>query len=86
MVIVMVMCFFFPPTSGSLCQVEMAKRTATYTKLVFDLRLSLMGDAAVEPHPSQELGHTLMALPLPSDITLSEFRQLVQPHIQELVV
>ena len=77
-------CPLFP---CSLCQAEIAKRTAAFTKIVCDLKLDLIGgDGTTEPRFSREISHTLLPLPLPSDATLSEFRQLIQPHIQELVI
>ena len=72
-------------SSLSLCQAEIAKRTANYTKIICDLKHNLIG-AGMEPHPSREISHTLLPLPLPSDATLSEFRQLIHPHITELVI
>jgi nuclear pore complex protein Nup98-Nup96 len=70
-----------------LCQAEIAKRTATFTRVVCDLKQDLIGgDSMTEPHSSREISHTLLPLPLPSDATISEFRQLIQPHIQELVI
>lgn len=75
----------FSFNSHSLCQAEIAKHTATYTKVVCDLKHNLIG-SAMEPHPSREISHTLLPLPLPSDATLSEFRQLIHPHITELAI
>ena len=76
-----------PSVSYSLCQAEIAKCTAAYTKVVCDLKLNLIGaDAMMGPHPSREIGHALLPLPLPSDAILSEFRQLIQPHILELAI
>ena len=71
-----------------LCQVEIARRTAAYTKVVCELRMNLIGgdDMTDPPNPSREIGHTLLPLPLPSDAVLAEFRQLIQPHITELLV
>jgi hypothetical protein len=72
----------------TLCQVEIAKQTAAYTKVVCELKLNLIGEDTMTdlPHPSRELSHTLLPLPLPSDAVLSEFRQFLQPHITELLI
>ena len=71
-----------------LCQVEIAKRTAAYTKIVCELRMNLIGDGGMMdmPHPFQEISHTLLPLPLPSDAILSEFHHLLHPKITELVI
>ena len=71
-------------THCRLCQVEIAGRTTVYTKVVRELKQNLMGGDM--PRPSREIGHTLLPLPLPSDAVLSEFHQLIHPHIAELVV
>ena len=76
-----------PRSVFRLCQAEIAKCTATYIKVVHDLRQNLIGDEdMMDPHPSSwEISHALLPLPLPSDLALSEFHQLLQPHMSELV-
>ena len=71
-----------------LCQVEIAKRTAAYTKVVCELRTSVVDKEVMMdvPRPSWEIGNTLLPLPLPSDAFLSEFQQLLHPQITELVI
>ena len=66
----------------SLCQAELAKRTASYTRIVLNLK-ELLVPSTVSITSSKEYAPTLSQLPMPSDYALTEYRALLHPYVAQ---